>query len=190
MDARRDAIDRLVAGLRGVCAQSRDETELLARVMPLAQRAALAGAEWLEECMFEIEPEQGFGVHVLHEEPGHGLTVWAVGWLPHRGAPPHNHGTWAVVAGVVGRERNDFFQRMDDRSRPGHAELRRIGSESCAVGDVVVMPDGMIHSVANVNGSVSLSLHIYGRHPNFTGRSQFDPEQRTETPFVVSTRSA
>ena len=29
------------------------------------------------------------------------------------------------------------------------------------------------------------SLHTYGKHINFTGRSQFDPDAGTEEPFVV-----
>jgi predicted metal-dependent enzyme (double-stranded beta helix superfamily) len=35
---------------------------------------------------------------------------------------PHNHGTWAVVAGVYGPERNAFWKRLDDGSRPGCAK--------------------------------------------------------------------
>lgn len=178
-------LHELVTQLRSICARQHEEADILARAAPVARQAALEQGEWLEEYMFEADPEQGFGVRLLHEEPGHGLTVLAVSWLPHRGAPPHDHGTWAVVAGVVGAERNDFFQRIDDASRPGYAELRRVGSDVCSVGEVVVMPTGVIHSVTNEGGAVSLSLHIYGRHPNHTGRSQFDPERRTQTAFVV-----
>ncbi len=36
-----------------------------------------------------------------------------------------------------------------------------------------------------VTNEVTLSLHVYGKHINFTGRSQFDPETNTETPFSV-----
>ena len=179
------AIAQLAAGLRAICASHREEAEILARAAPLVSQAALARASWLEECMFEADPEQGFGVRVLHEEPGHGLTIMAVSWLPYRGAPPHDHGTWAVVAGVVGNERNEFYLRTDDRSRERHADLRQIGREWCSVGEVIVMPDGLIHSVTNQSGAVSLSLHVYGRNPNTTGRSQFDLERHTETPFVV-----
>jgi hypothetical protein len=28
-------------------------------------------------------------------------------------------------------------------------------------------------------------LHVYGRHINFTSRSQFDLERRVEKPFIV-----
>jgi predicted metal-dependent enzyme (double-stranded beta helix superfamily) len=105
--------------------------------------------------------------------------------LPHRGVPPHDHGTWAVVAGVDGPEKNEFFERVDDRARPGHAELKKVGEKVCGVGEVIAMPSGMIHNVRNETDAVTVSLHIYGRHINHTGRSQFDLEARTETPFIV-----
>jgi hypothetical protein len=53
------------------------------------------------------------------------------------------------------------------------------------VGDVLAMPRGMIHSVWNETDVVTVSLHIYGKHINYTGRSQFDLEKHAETPFVV-----
>jgi predicted metal-dependent enzyme (double-stranded beta helix superfamily) len=55
----------------------------------------------------------------------------------------------------------------------------------CGVGDVLALPQGTIHSVWNETAEVTLSLHIYGKHINYTGRSQFDLEKRTETPFIV-----
>jgi hypothetical protein len=42
------------------------------------------------------------------------------------------------------------------------------------------------HTVWNYTGKVSLSLHTYGKHINFTGRSEFDPEAKTEKQFVVT----
>jgi predicted metal-dependent enzyme (double-stranded beta helix superfamily) len=60
-----------------------------------------------------------------------------------------------------------------------------IGEKVFSVGEVVAMPTGGIHLVWNESDKVSLSLHIYGKHINFTGRSQFDPDNKTETPFVV-----
>jgi predicted metal-dependent enzyme (double-stranded beta helix superfamily) len=92
---------------------------------------------------------------------------------------------WAIVVGVDGPEKNVFWERTDDRSRPGYAELRKVGEKVFAAGEVVAMPTGMIHSVSNESDRISLSLHVYGKHVNFTQRSQFDPEQRTEKPFIV-----
>jgi predicted metal-dependent enzyme (double-stranded beta helix superfamily) len=47
------------------------------------------------------------------------------------------------------------------------------------------MPSGTIHSVSNDSERVSLSLHVYGKHINFTSRSQFDLKHHVEKPFIV-----
>lgn len=185
MDADRYPISQLAADVKRVCAQFDDERQILSNVRPLARRAALSKATWLEDRMYCADATQGFGVHLIHEEPDHTVAILAVSWLPNRGAPPHDHGTWAVVAGVDGPEKNEFFERADDRTRPGHAQLKKVGEKVCGVGDVVALPHGMIHSVWNETDVVTLSLHIYGKHINYTGRSQFDLEKQTETPFIV-----
>lgn len=180
------SIGQLVADLERVRSQFKDEREIVAAVRPLALRAARSTASWLEGGLYRADPVQGFGVHVLHEKADHSLAVLAVCWLPHRGAPPHDHGTWAVVAAVDGPERNEFFERADDRSRPGYAELRKVGEKVFQAGEVVGMPAGVIHSIWNDTEATTLSLHIYGMHPNFTERSQFDVENKTEMPFKVA----
>ncbi len=185
MDTNNYSIHKLLNDLRQICAESKDERDILSRARPLARRAALSKANWLEDRMYQADPDQGFGVYLLHEERDHTLAVLAVSWLPNRGTPPHDHGTWALVAGVDGHEKNEFFERVDDRSRLGYAELKKIGEKVFKVGNVVAMPTGTIHSVWNETDKVTVSLHIYGKHVNFTGRSQFDPEKRTETPFIL-----
>jgi predicted metal-dependent enzyme (double-stranded beta helix superfamily) len=178
-------LERFVGDLRRIAGDGQSEKELLARLRPLAQRFAGSGT-WRDPHLYEVNQEQGFGVHLLHEEPDHSLAVFAISWLPGRGTPPHDHGVWGIVVGVDGSEKNVFWERTDDRSRPGYAELRKIGEKSFAAGEVVAMPTGTIHNVSNESGQVTLSLHVYGKHINFTQRSQFDPEQRTEKPIILA----
>jgi predicted metal-dependent enzyme (double-stranded beta helix superfamily) len=178
------SLDRFVTDLRRITSEGRDEKQVISLLRPLVQRFALSGT-WLEPCIYETDSDQGFGVHVLHEEQDHTLAVFAVSWLPGRGTPPHDHGTWAIVVGVDGPEKNIFWERTDDCSRPGYAELRQTGEKVFGSGDVLVMPAGMIHSVRNEADQVTLSLHVYGKHVNFAQRSQFDPDKRSETPFIV-----
>ena len=189
MDADHYPISQLVADVKRVCSEFEDERQILSHVRPLMRRAALSKSSWLEPRMYSADAEQGFGVHLIHEEPDHTVAVLALSWLPHRGAPPHDHGTWAVVAGVDGPEKNEFFERADDRTRAGHADLKKVGEKVCGVGDVLALPQGMIHSVWNETNAVSLSLHIYGKHINYTGRSQFDLEKQIEMPFIVKMQS-
>ena len=183
------SIQSLVEDLHRVVSEQSDEREILSRVRPLAQRAALSKGAWFEERFYSANPEQGFGVYLLHEERDHSLAIFAVSWLPSRGAPPHDHGTWAVVAGVEGPEKNEFFERVDDRSRSGHAELTKVGEKVFGVGEVLAMHTGQIHSIRNESDSISVSLHIYGRNIQHTGRSRFDVEKQTEAPFVLEVES-
>lgn len=177
-------LERFVEDLRRIARDGRSEPEIIGALRPLARQFALSG-EWRQPRHFHADPEQGFGVHLLHEERDHSLAVFAASWLPGRGTPPHDHGVWAIVVGVDGPERNVFFERTDDRSRPGHAELRQIGEQVLQPGEVLAMPSGTIHSVRNDSAVVTLSLHVYGKHINYTRRSQFDLEQHAEKPFIL-----
>lgn len=174
-------LDTFVEDLRAVAKKTAEERQILAELRPLILRAALS-KQWLQPRHYEALPEQGNGVHVLHQEPDHTWAVVAVSWLPGRQTPPHNHGTWAVVAGVDGPERNIFWRRVDDGARNGYAELERIGEKVVGVGDVLAMPAETIHSIANDTDGVTLTLHVYGKHLNFTPRFQFDVATRSMTP--------
>ena len=91
-----------------------------------------------------------------------------------------------MLAGVIGAERNTLWTRVDDGSRPGHAEIRRQEDRVLGPGDVLTLQPDSIHSVINETSSVTISFHVYGKHVNHTERSQFDPEQNTEKGFIVN----
>ncbi len=177
-------LDRYVEDLRRITRETDNEDEIISRVGPLAQRLAIE-KNWLQQKHYETDAEQGFGAYLLHEEPDHALAVFVVNWLPDRGAPPHDHGTWAVVAGVEGIEHNIRYRRLDDGSRPGYAELEVKHDFNADAGELICMKTGGIHSVRNETDRVTLSLHTYGKHVNYTNRSQFDPETKEKKDFIV-----
>lgn len=189
VDSNTYSILDLVRDLRLITSEVKDERRILQRVRPLARRAALSKDSWLEKRFYSADLNQGFGIHLLHEEPDHTLAVFAVSWLPNRGTLVHDHGTWAVVVGVDGPERNVFYERIDDASLPGYAELRVVGEKTFGAGEVLAMPAGGLHSIWNETDAVTVSLHVYGKHLNHTGRSQFDPEKRTVAPLAVRVES-
>jgi predicted metal-dependent enzyme (double-stranded beta helix superfamily) len=174
-----------VARLRAIAAETRDPREITERVRPLARALALSRT-WLEPKHYAGDEQQGFGIHVLHEEPDHTLLVFAAAWLPGRGAPPHNHGTWAVVTGVEGPERNTLWERVDDGSRPGYARIRKRSEKVFGPGDVLTLMPDEIHSVVNESPRVTVSLHVYGYNLNLTTRSEFDPERNIERPVLLT----
>jgi predicted metal-dependent enzyme (double-stranded beta helix superfamily) len=122
---------------------------------------------------------------LLHEEEDHSLAVMLVSWPAKFGVNPHDHDTWAVVAGVRGQEHNTTYARVDDGADPKRAELAIKAEASLSAGGLVCMKSGGIHAVRNDGDEVAVSLHTYGRHVNHTDRVQFDLETGEVRPLKV-----
>ena len=177
-------LDRYIDDLREVSSKTVDQDEIFRLLTPLSRRLAL-DKSWVTQKHYEINPDMGYGVHLLHEEADHSLAIMAVAWEPGGSAPPHDHGTWAVVAGIDGIERNIRYNRVDDGLQPGYARLEVKHELHADRGDVICMKNGGIHSVLNETDAVTLSLHTYGRHFNFTDRSQYDLATNEKRDFIV-----
>jgi predicted metal-dependent enzyme (double-stranded beta helix superfamily) len=178
------SIAQYVDDLRRITAETAIQNDIFEQVGPLAKRLANED-NWIEDRFYEPDEETGFSAFLLHEEQDHSLAVLAVSWTPGMGVGPHDHGTWAVVVGVDGIERNIRYQRLDDRSNPDYAELEIKDESTAGPGDLVCIKKGGIHSVRNDSDKVTLSLHTYGTHVNYTIRSQFDVDARTAKEFKV-----
>jgi predicted metal-dependent enzyme (double-stranded beta helix superfamily) len=173
-----------VHALRTITAKEANPGRITNLVAPVAKKFAQTPG-WLRPEYRECDVEQGFGVHLLHEEPNHDLAVFLISWLPNRGTTPHNHKTWAVVVGLEGQEQEINYDRLDDGTALGYAELKLSGERVMGAGDIARCYPEHIHSVRNVGRSISMSLHTYGRHINYTGRSEFDLEHKREKPYVI-----
>lgn len=176
------SLSQFVADLRSITATTADEREVLRQVAPLAERLA-ANPDLKNEAPIHSNVEKGFSFNLLHEEPDHALAVALLSWLPNGATLPHNHGTWGIVVGLEGEERNIFWRRIDDGSRAGYAELERVGEMDCVLGQAVALPSPTIHSVENTTEQPSVSLHVYGKNVYYTGRSQFDIVNKLELPW-------
>ena len=181
----RYSLEKYVADIRNVVAEETDQSLVVERVKPLSVRLA-ADRSWFKDSFRKIDQEQGFGLHLLHEEENHDLAVFVVAWAPGRGLDAHNHKTWAVVAGIEGQEHETSYRRIDDGSKPGYAELSKTHEETLYAGSAVCCMPEDIHSVWNNGKELAISLHTYGKHLNFTGRSIFDIEKNLEMPCIVN----
>ena len=47
------------------------------------------------------------------------IALYASAGMPGKAQPPHNHTTWAAIAGVYGDEHNVFYERIDNRDTRG-----------------------------------------------------------------------
>jgi rhodanese-related sulfurtransferase len=77
--------------------------------------------------------------------------------------PPHNHTTWAVIAGVHGEEHNVVYERLDDRAKPDHVQLRVAREKTLKRGDVIsYLPEDFHHIETPAGSGNALHLHFYG----------------------------
>jgi len=184
------SIKRLVADLRDLKKNAATEADMLAIVPDLAKRMVLAKHTWLRPAMCDPNSRDGdrVGVFALHEEPDHSLAIFVVSWLPGDETPPHDHATWAVIAGLEGRETNHWWRRLDDGKRPGYARIERAGSTPIDPASIVAMPGDAIHSLHNDSGAASVTLHLYGHNVDFTERRKFDPAHNTTAPYKIGGR--
>jgi predicted metal-dependent enzyme (double-stranded beta helix superfamily) len=167
-------IGNLIRQLRDITATTTDDREIIRKITPLAHRMA-EDTGWVKSSFYDCDEDQGFGISILHEGSDNSLLVEAIAWLPDRGVMPHNHQTWGVVVGLDGDEKNVNWERRDDGSRPGYADLAVRNEIVVRRGDVLgFLPDD-IHSVRNEGEKPSLSLHIYGRNLAHIDRSEFEP---------------
>ena len=173
------------AELRAIVARTDKESTIMSQVRVAAVKLAANRDDWLKPEHFEYLRDRGSGLHVLHEEPDHTLMVFAACFKPGKVTPIHDHGTWAVVAGVSGEECNAIFKRVDDGEKPGHAKIEQSSEKSFGFGDVLCMPSGTFHTVTNRTDDVSVSLHTYGMNTNHTVRSQFDPDTGALSEFKI-----
>jgi rhodanese-related sulfurtransferase/predicted metal-dependent enzyme (double-stranded beta helix superfamily) len=112
---------------------------------------------------FPLGPDGG--IYRLSEDPDHRFALYASAGGPGKKVPPHNHTTWAIIAGVHGAERNVVYDRLDNGAREGVVQLREAPSKEKTLqrGDVIAyLPDDFHHIETPAGSGNALHLHFYG----------------------------
>jgi rhodanese-related sulfurtransferase/predicted metal-dependent enzyme (double-stranded beta helix superfamily) len=105
------------------------------------------------------------GIYRLSEDPDHRFALYASAGGAGKKVPPHNHTTWAIIAGVHGAERNVVYERLDNGAQPGVVKLREAPAKEKTLrrGDVICyLPDDFHHIETPAGSGDALHLHFYG----------------------------
>jgi rhodanese-related sulfurtransferase/predicted metal-dependent enzyme (double-stranded beta helix superfamily) len=176
MDRRAAAVAETIAAIRGIEAELGVTPAALDRIreklIALATRTEL-----FPEASFPIPAGAPGRAYRLAEDPDHRFALYASAGAPGRAAPPHNHTTWAVIAGVYGEEHNVFYRRTDDRSVAGEGRLERTHELGVVRGNAcTLMPDDF-HTIETRGPRPGLHLHMYGMSlEHLPGRITFAAE--------------
>src|SRR4030088_3344982 len=89
------------------------------------------------------------GIYRLAEDPDHRFALYASAGGPGKKVPPHNHTTWAIIAGVHGAERNVVYDRLDNGAKPAVVHLREAPAKEKTLrsGDFISYLPGDFHHI-------------------------------------------
>jgi hypothetical protein len=102
-----------------------------------------------------------FGTHCIHYDPETDVYVLVHGREKAGGASPHDHGPcWVVYGQYTNHTDMQIWQRLDDGSKEGYADLK-VGREvNLLPGHAIAMQRGYIHSIAYPDRSFSCVLLV------------------------------
>jgi predicted metal-dependent enzyme (double-stranded beta helix superfamily) len=106
--------------------------------------------------------------------------------------PPHDHGVWEAMAIYSGRLKHVVYDRQDDGSKEGFADLKIVDDRVLERNDIaMVAPPAEIHSfMALTDDTISVTI-VGGRYKD--DRHYFKPEDKTyvkRTPKASGVKAA
>ena len=168
-------------GIDGYC---RDLTRLLGPDTPgekaveiVRERCASLLRRGLElEDDFRVVVPGQYSRNLVYRDPRGLFVVLALLWKPETASAVHDHASWGVMGTFESAMEITNYDRVDDGSTPGMADLRVREVLPSTEGNVeVVLPPRVdIHRMANPTKRQTITLHTYGREVGAC--NVYDPE--------------
>jgi rhodanese-related sulfurtransferase/predicted metal-dependent enzyme (double-stranded beta helix superfamily) len=122
----------------------------------LGQRRDLFSAE-----AFAVVPGRPTSIYRLAEDIDGGYALYLSLGEPGKAQPPHDHTTWAIIAGVNGNERNEVYARASSQD-PLRDTLTHVRRVDVGPGSSIVLGPGDVHTIELVGDEPGAHLHFYG----------------------------
>jgi predicted metal-dependent enzyme (double-stranded beta helix superfamily) len=137
---------------------------------------------------------------LLYVDPDYEFAINAVVRVPGRTGSVHDHGDAWVLYGVMdGTESLERYDRLDDGSRPGHAEVMMASVTTGSQGKVDLVPPHAIHAEqGGPTRSVAMILRSQRLGEGTILQHQYDPAAKTvlerygptQIPFEIAAEPA
>jgi len=138
-------LESFVRDLRAIWAAQGDDQSRMQAARPLLERL-LADPE-LKAHSAQWPSTEGRKNLLLYVDPDYHFAINAVVRAPGRVGGVHDHADAWVLYGILdGSERLERYDRLDDGSEPGHAELRLSSVTIGTQGKVDLVPPRAIHA--------------------------------------------
>jgi rhodanese-related sulfurtransferase/predicted metal-dependent enzyme (double-stranded beta helix superfamily) len=161
-EQRRQAVGALIARVRAIESEqgvTRASLESIkSELIVLASRSELFPPEH-----FANVPGRPGTIYHLAEDADGRFALYGSAGVSGKAQPPHNHTTWASIAGVYGDEHNVFYERTDRGETPGEGRLKKTHELTIRRGNACAMLPEDFHTIEVTSKTESLHLHLYGK---------------------------
>jgi len=138
-------LEQFIGDLRAIWAADSDNQRRMEKAKPLVER--LVKDPDLKAHSAGWPSTEGRKNLLLYVDPDHHFVVNAVVRMPGRTGSVHDHADAWVLYGVLdGTESLERYDRVDDGSRPGYAELKLSSVATGSQGKVDLVPPRAIHA--------------------------------------------
>jgi len=144
-NAQLPAFERFIGDLRTIWAAEPDNQARMQKAKPLLER--LVRDPTLKVHSANWPSTEGYKNLLLYVDPEHHFVVNGVVRMPGRKGSVHDHADAWVLYGVLdGSESLERYDRVDDGSRAGHAEVALASVTTGTQGKVDLVPPHAIHA--------------------------------------------
>jgi predicted metal-dependent enzyme (double-stranded beta helix superfamily) len=182
-ELRRQAVERTVDTIRNIAEGNVIDRSALERMKDAL--VALAGRiELFPRSDFPATGNEDDDTHLLSQDADGRFALYLYSSGSEAETPPHDHLTWAVIAGIEGVEHNRIFSRLDDGSVPGRGRIELASEFSVSPGTGLALMPEDVHSIHVDAARPPMHLHLYGEGFEFLdGRVSFDISNGTTAPY-------
>jgi len=178
---RQDALARFISKTRDLFAEERDLDSRWAALTPILAEL-LADPEVIEASKSwpDCVPVDGRAENLLfYEDPDYGFAINGLTkGAARQGARTriHDHAHIYTLYGVLdGHERIERYERIDDRSRQGYAEIRKTSDLVVGPGEIDLVKPYEIHTEVTV-GERTVAVIIRSEKGGGFNQGRYDPE--------------
>jgi len=167
----------LIDELRTIWAVESDTEQRMRKAQPLMAR--ITADPELRARSRDWPPTPGQNL-LFYEDPDYGFVLNGVVRIPPYRGGAHDHAyAWTLYGVIDGTETLERYDQLDDRSRPGVAELRLASASAGTSGVVDIVPPYAVHAE---RGGPTRSAALILRSERLVGKTlqrQFDLEHGT-----------
>jgi len=181
MSARLPVLEKFIDGLRAIWAAESENQCRMERAKGLLEKFVMEPS--LKAHSAAWPSTEGHKNLLLYVDPDHHFVINAVVRMPGRKGSVHDHAdAWVLYGMLDGTESLERYDRVDDGSREGYAEVKLLSVTTGTQGKVDLVPPHAIHAEhGGPTRSVAIIVRSQRLGQGTVLQGRYDPKTNTRT---------